>query len=263
MARQATSKAGFLGVELLIFIYFSSWCAALVSTLAWRNSFIFSIMGLLTIMTLLVAFISVSLLRMIFLNIPPTERKMQQQVREMRVDMEKWAGELVPIDKKELELLSMSQIKQVRQKRWTNQAKGIFTTIYNEPIVAYSYRKFLGRGGHAILYARSADHEFAYWIRSKDVRLVIDNKLVGIYKKGTLLGARSGKPIAQFQEEKNALLPLRINDREVGSLIAAPAGDKKNLSRRAFEFLRDDISEDEETLLLSLAVLELVHRSVD
>ncbi|MBK8703190.1 MAG: hypothetical protein IPN33_05925 [Saprospiraceae bacterium] len=148
-------------------------------------------MAILAILTLIVAVIGVLLLTQVMKLFQPGERKMQQEVNNMRLDMQKWVGELVPIDKKELELFSLSQIKQVMRKRWTTSAKGIFTTIYNEPIVAYSYKQFLGRGRHALLYARSASHEYAYWIKPKGVQVVIDNKLVGTYKDNTLLSAKS------------------------------------------------------------------------
>ncbi len=219
-------------------------------------------MAILAILSLIVAVIGIVLLTQMLNLFQPGERKMQQEVNLMRLDMQKWVGELVPIDKKELELFSLSQIKQVLRKRWTTTAKGIFTTIYNEPIIAYSYKQFLGRGRHALLYARSASHEYAYWIRPKGVQVVIDNKLVGTYKDGTLLSAKSGKPIAILQQAReNALLPVRINNREVGSLVAADPTSSK-VSQRAFEFLKNDMTEEEETLLLSLSVLELVNRKV-
>lgn len=221
-------------------------------------------MAILAILTLIVAVIGVVLLTQVMKLFQPGERKMQQEVNNMRLDMQKWVGELVPIDKKELELFSLSQIKQVLRKRWTTSAKGIFTTIYNEPIIAYSYKQFLGRGRHALLYARSASHEYAFWIRPKGVQVVIDNKLVGTYKDNTLLSAKSGKPIAILQPEtQNALLPVRINNREVGSLVSANPTAGKGLSQRAFEFLKNDITEEEETLLLALSVLELVNRKVE
>lgn len=221
-------------------------------------------MAILTILTLIVAVIGVVLLTQVMKLFQPGERKMQQEVNNMRLDMQKWVGELVPIDKKELELFSLSQIKQVLRKRWTTSAKGIFTTIYNEPIIAYSYKQFLGRGRHALLYARSASHEYAFWIRPKSVQVVIDNKLVGTYKDNTLLSAKSGKPIAILQPEtQNSLLPVRINNREVGSLVSANPAAGKGLSQRAFEFLKNDITEEEETLLLALSVLELVNRKVE
>ncbi|MBL7792994.1 MAG: hypothetical protein JNK77_11755 [Saprospiraceae bacterium] len=221
-------------------------------------------MAILAILTLIVAVIGVVLLTQVMKLFQPGERKMQQEVNNMRLDMQKWVGELVPIDKKELELFSLSQIKQVLRKRWTTSAKGIFTTIYNEPIIAYSYKQFLGRGRHALLYARSASHEYAFWIRPKGVQVVIDNKLVGTYRDNTLLSAKSGKPIAILQPEtQNALLPVRINNREVGSLVSATPAAGKGLSQRAFEFLKNDITEEEETLLLALSVLELVNRKVE
>lgn len=221
-------------------------------------------MIVLTILTVLVAMIGVFMLLTVMNNFQPNERRMQQEVKKMWEDMSKWMGDLVPIDKEELALLSFSQIKQLRRKGLPSTAKGIFTTIYNEPIIAYSYKEFLGKGKHAILYARSAKHEFAYWIRPKEIRIVIDGALVGNLKDGTLLSPRSGKPIAQLSAPKNALSPVVVNNREVGSIsqIQAP-GKNKNLGQRALEFVKDDITPEEETLLLSMAVLEMVKRNIE
>jgi hypothetical protein len=40
-----------------------------------------------------------------------------------------------------------------------------------------------------------------------------------------------------------------------------PAG-KKDLNQRAFEFVTNDLNKEEENLLMSLATLELVQRSI-
>lgn len=221
-------------------------------------------MMVLTMLTALVAIIGVFLLLAVMNNFQPGERSMQQEVKKMWEDMNKWVGELVPIDKDELALLSFSQIKQIRRKGMSPVSKGVFTTIYNEPIIAYSYKEFLGRGRHAVLYARSANHEFAYWIKPKEIRVVIDGALAGNLKDGALISPRSGKPIAQLSEPKNALSPVVINNREVGSISNPQApGKNKNLGQRALEFIKDDITSEEETLLLSMAVLEMVRRNID
>lgn len=218
-------------------------------------------MIVLTMLTALVALIGVFVFLTVLNNFQPGERRMQQEIKKLWEDMNTWAGELVPIDKEELALLSYSQIKQIRRKGWSPNVKGIFTSIYNEPIIAYSYKEFLGKGRHAILYARSANHEFAYWIRPKEIRVVIDGALAGNLKNGALISPKSGKPIAQLQEAKNSLLPVVINNREVGSLSPLSAQKNKGLGQRALEFIKDDITQEEETLLLSLAVLEMVRRN--
>jgi hypothetical protein len=51
-----------------------------------------------------------------------------------------------------------------------------------------------------------------------------------------------------------------INNREVGSLSTPGASKNKGLGQRALEFIKEDITQEEETLLLSLAVLEMVRR---
>lgn len=220
-------------------------------------------MAILTILTLLVTLAALGLLFTVLGNFSPGEKRIQKEVLRMKTDMEKWMGELVPIDREELELFSLSQIKKSLSRRFATTGKGIFTSIFNEPIVAYSYKKYLGQRSDALLYARTANHEYAYWIRKKGVQVVIDNKLVGtLNADGTLLGASSRKPIASIRRDEEKLLPVVVNDREVASVVKNQPATKKDLGVRAFQFVRDDLSKEEETLLLSLSLLELVQRSV-
>lgn len=221
-------------------------------------------MAILTIMTLLVVFGILGLLFTLLTNFRPGQKRIQGELKKMKADMDQWAGELVPIKREELELFSLSQVKQLLQKRFTTTGKGIFTTIFEEPILAYSYKKYLGSGPNALLYARSASHEYAYWFKKEGVQVVIDNQLVGTLKtNGVLYGANSKKPLVRINRDEAKLSPVIVKEREVGSVVKALPSGTKDLSQRAFEFIREDITEEEETLLLSVAILELVERTVD
>lgn len=216
-------------------------------------------MTILTIMAVVIIAGAFGLFANITKNFRPNKKKIQQEIAKMKADVEGWAGELVPITKEELELFSKSQIKQTKKSRSKTSYKGTFKTIFEEPIVAYSYRSFLGKGNHAILYARTANHEFAYWISDKGTQLVVDNQMIGTIKDNDVLyGAKSNRMLARMNRSEKDMLPIVVKDREVGSLVKGLPAANEALSARAFEFVKEDLNEEEQTLMLSLGILEMV-----
>ncbi len=128
--------------------------------------------------------------------------------------------------------------------------------------MAYSYKKYISSGVDAILYARSANHEFAYRIKNGEVKIVIDNELVGIMKQnGVVYGKSKKRMIARINREGNELIPILVKDREVGNIVKAlPPGTSTPLNDRAFSFIKEDIDDEEKKIFISLAILELVNR---
>lgn len=198
-------------------------------------------------------------------NMAPNKKRFELETQRMREDMQEWIGELVPINKEELELFSLGQDKQVLRKGVTTTAKGIYTTIYHEPILAYSYREYLGKANKAngLLLAKTAEHEYYFWIQKGVANLFIDGQEVGtISPKGELIGKKTGKVIASLNKQGKKMLPVTIGEKEIGSLTKKQASAEKGLQERAFEYLRNDISQKEEQLFLALILEELVSRSL-
>ncbi len=193
----------------------------------------------------------------------PGKKKVQQDLESMKKELEPYARELVPITKEELELFSLSQIHQLSRRK-TRTARGVYTTIFHEPIVAYSYKRYLSKNLNAVLYARTANHEFAFRIQGQEVRVVINNQLVGIIKNNeALFSARDNRMIARINRDNEAYLPVLIHNREVAQVARTPKGGaEKLLNTRAFSFVKGDLSKEEEQLLLSLSILELVNREL-
>lgn len=220
-------------------------------------------MAFLTILLLLITVGGLGFLFTVLTKFSPGEKRIREELKRMKTDMDGWVEELVPIDRKELELFSLTQIKNSMKKRFTTSGKGIYTTIFEEPIVAYSYKKYLGKNAHALLYCRTSEHEYAYWIRPKGVQVVIDNQLVGTYKdNGVLYGAESKKMLARINRGDKKISPVVVGEREVASMVKALPPAKDDISTRAFQFVRDDLTEEEEKLLLSISLLEMVKESV-
>lgn len=205
----------------------------------------------------------VVLLTRILPHVSPNYKRIKADLLEMQADMEKWQkNELVPIGKEELELFSLHQLNQTIKKGFTLRAKGVFTTIYHEPVLAYSYKRYISSGTNALLYARTATHHYAYWIRNKEIQILIDNKLVGALTKDGVLYNERKRMIARINRNQPELASVIVNDREVASVVKTEAQKGAALSPRAFQFVKSDITEEEEKLFLALATLELVQRSV-
>lgn len=217
----------------------------------------------LTIISVLLLIAVFSLFKMWSANRMPGKKQRARAVRELKEEMDGWSADLVPLNKEELDLFSLAQDKQVVKTGAGASAKGTFTTIFHEPVVSYSYRRYLGKQVNELLYARTAEHDYVYWTENGKTSLEIDEQPVGTISNGALLGARTGKAIAQIagQAEEN-YLPISVGNRKVGSITTLPASKTDPLSQRAFEFIPDDLNDKEEQLLMSLATLELVRRSL-
>ncbi len=221
---------------------------------------IFMALAMLTVLVL--AGVGLYLLAQLMINFSPGKRKIQEDIRKMKAEIRPWFDELVPWDKDEMELFSHNQTRKVVKKGVTTTAKGIFTSIYHEPMLAYSYKKYVSSGENAVLYARTSNHEFVYRIRKKGVQVVIDNQLVGtLDKEGVLRSARTNNLLAKINKEsEQLLLPVLVNNKEVASLVNPKMSDQP--IPRAFELLEDNMSTEEEKVFLSMAVFEMVKQSM-
>lgn len=196
-------------------------------------------------------------------NRMPGKKQRARAVQELKEEMDNWSAELVPLNKEELDLFSLAQDKQVVKTGAGATAKGTFTTIFHEPVVSYSYRRYLGSKVNELLYARTAEHDYVYWTENGKTTLEIDSQPVGTINNGALLGAKTGKAIARIGETaRENYLPISVGSREVGAITTLPAAKNDALSQRAFQFIPEDLNDKEEQLLMSLATLELVKRSL-
>jgi hypothetical protein len=193
-------------------------------------------------------------------NFRPGRDRIQKDLQKIKAELRPWVKDLVPWSKEEMEQLSHNRINSSVQKGVANTAKGIITTIYHEPIIAYFYKKYVSAKENALLYARTSNHEFIYRLKNSNVELVIDNELVGtISNEGVLHHYKSQKPLAAINTiGKNKLLPVTVHGKEVGSLVNPELARKSN--RRAFELLTN-MGKEEEALFLSLSILEMVRRT--
>lgn len=220
-------------------------------------------MGLFALITLLVVLTGTVLLARGLKNFMPGDKRLFRDLQQLKEDMQEWRPDLAPITSEELDSFSFDQVQRSVRKRFGKTAKGVFTTIYHEPVLAYSYKEYSGPGHKAALYAETKDKSYSFIKDKKGVRIAAGQQQLGILKEdGTLYSSKGGKAVAKIGQPADRLLPVRSADRELGSLVDMPEGKDETLGQRAFQFVPDDLAEQEKDVFLALATLELVHRSL-
>lgn len=219
-------------------------------------------MEIFSLLTLLFASGGIYALYKMWPNVRPGNSKIQNDLKLMKEEMDQWSNDLVEFEKQELEALSFNQIKKSQSKNFTQTAKGIFTTIFHEPVIAYSYKKYRSSKEYAILYARTLKDTFVYKIDKKEIRMVLNDKLIGVFDRGmlTLHDNPKNKPKARLVKDKSGLLYSIVYDTiDLGSFYILPAAtEKKGLSARVFQFTRQELGKDDLRFVLLLTIPELV-----
>lgn len=194
------------------------------------------------------------------IHFQPGKGKIRTDLKKMKNEIAPYIDDLIPWNKEELELMSSNQVKQKISRGVITTAEGVFNSIYHEPLIAYSYKKYISPKRNEVIYARTSNHEFVYRTKKDSTELFIDNQKVGVINnKGLLHGGRRKRLLARINKNENELeLPIIIGNKERGTLMK-PESDSVN--PRAFQFV-GEMGKNEEAVFLSLAVLELVRDSI-
>ena len=200
-------------------------------------------------------------LYLLLTNFQPGRSKIMNDLREMESEMKPWISDLVPWSKKELELLSTEHINKSVKKGIVTTVKGIITTIYHEPLVAYAYKKYVSSKGNAVIYARTSNREFVYRMLEDKTSIRIDNQEVGTIRKNGILQSPKTKYLVGHikRDDDELILPVIIGDKEVAGLTKFQKSS--GVSSRAFEYI-NEMNESEEALLLSMSILELIKKEL-
>jgi len=194
-------------------------------------------------------------------NFQPGSTKIRTDLKKMKSEIMPWIDQLVPWSKEEMDLLSTNQVNQKIKKGIITTAKGIFTSVYHEPLIAYSYKKYVSPNVNAVLFVRTSHHEFVYRMKKKGTELFIDNQPVGnITNDGLLYGGKRNRLLARINKKGSELeLPIIVGDKERGTLVKADSSGEVNA--RALQLVTP-MGNQEEAVFLSLAILELVNDSI-
>ncbi len=218
-------------------------------------------MGIFALSTLLVAGAGIYIFSKVFPNFQPGNKKIQADLKKMREEMRPDTDGLVPFSSRDLELLSAKEEDRKVKKRFTTQIKGKLSTIFHEPVAYYAYKHYLSSSGKdALLFVKTARHDYYYWIKAKGAKVVIDDRLIGTLDPGgRLLSGKQQQEVARIIRQEKEYQPLIVFGKEVANLARyAGVEQKKGPSERAFGYVADKLDPHEEAILLSITFYEMI-----
>lgn len=192
-----------------------------------------------------------------FENYNPGKKKIQKDLQLLKNELAPLVEGLVPWTDEEMKQLSLNNVKGKNSKGVTHTKKGVLTTIYHEPLLAWVYRKYVSSKENALAFARTTKHEFTYRTKKNRTDVVVNNQLIGqIDEEGILYPMKGGKPIGRINRNATGQgLPITINEREVGRM-----NDPKHpvgANPRAFKVV-SQMDGNAEQIFLAIAIFELI-----
>ena len=220
-------------------------------------------MGLFALSTLLVAGAGVYLLSKAFPNYQPGNKKIQADLKLMREELRSMTEDLIPLSPKELELVSLQTAETNSKKGFVKNYKGKIQTIFHESVAAFYYRQYLSRGNSesAILFVQMLDQQYYFWIKPKEIRVVINDQFLGVIRDDTKIYAGKKETLKGYiNKQKQEYWPVVVEEKEIAGLSSGSKAGNKDLTQRAYEFVHNDLSREEKAVLLAFTFLEIVRK---
>lgn len=198
----------------------------------------------------------ISILDKLFAGFRPVIYKLRNDLRLLQPELKSWAADnLVKWDRQELELLSLIQHRQFKKTMRFKTTRGVFQSIYHEPLMVYTQKMYNPQEG--VLIARNSFHEFAYII-NKDVEVFIDEEYFGKLDSQGKLWYNQKNVIASVDRGDGILLEIKVNNKTAGNLLNEIKKESRN--PRAFQYVAE-LDDVEEKVFLAMAFFEIIRRS--
>lgn len=143
--------------------------------------------------------------------------------------------------------------KNLKKAGWRDPIfEGVFNTIYQEPVVAYTGQK---SGKTSVLVARTSEREFVFRQKGKETEIWQDGQPYAVFVNGTLLATgKQGKMLAKLETDRELKQwPVLLGHSEAATLTNADRAVSP--IPRALTLLRK-LEPEEEQALLVLTVLQ-------
>ncbi len=207
---------------------------------------------------ILFSFVNViSILDKLFSGFRPAILKLRKELRALQPELNSWAADnLIKWDRQEMELLSLRQHKQTKSGLTNKVTRGVFQSIYHEPLMVYIQKMY---GPHeGVILTRTSQHEIAFIILNKEVEVFINEEYFGKLDSQGKLWFNGRNVIAQIDRGDQVLLNIHVNNKMAGNVLNETKKETRN--PRAFQYLAE-LDPVEEKVFLALAFFELVRRS--
>ncbi len=184
---------------------------------------------------------------------------MQRDAALLRDQMIDLKAQLIPFSPKEMEILSLSYTNKGVRQGFSKSKRGIFNTIFFEPLIAFSVKEY--GGGTRLILVATSDREILYFIKANQTQVFFDGRQLGVMDRvGRLYNMRQ-QVIAEIEGDDNIPTHRVYLKGEDFGFISNPRFEDKKENRRAYQMLRE-MDDDQASIFLSLTLVNLIEESL-
>ena len=182
----------------------------------------------------------------------PESKAFKRMLEALRARVKALSANLIPWDQEMLGLLSSNRTNTKPTGWFRPFSSGQFTTIYQEPVVAYVTQQ---SGKISVTVARTSDREFIFRRKERETEIWLNGQPFGLFTNGVLLSPGKGsKQMARLEwKPEEAQSPLILGNATAATLTNAVRANSPN--PRALTLLRN-LGPEEEDVALALALMQ-------
>lgn len=182
-------------------------------------------------------------------------RQMQKDIKLLRNSIQEFRDGLIPFEEEEFKLLSSLPVSKTSKKAGSVLSKGVFSTIYQEPLIAFSM-KHNRKDNTILVLAESDSNEYRLMYSQEGTEAYVNDQYLGtINEEIQFLPTGSQKVFAEIQlSDNNKYARVLINKKDTAHINL----ENKSLSEteRVFSLFHDFKHEDsDEMIILTLYYL--------
>jgi len=186
-------------------------------------------------------------------------KKVKRDILLLRDELLPYLESLVPLDREELELLSLTMENVIMKGRFGTITKGHLSTIYSEAVAAFAYKTY--DNGEFVLNLQTTEDEYVFVGTKDGTDVYINDKEYGnIDISGVLRTFDKQLELGRLVDQSNRYSDLYVHERKLASLVNPKLKNLENA--RAFPVLAD-YTDNDERVLLTLSTLSIIQRSID
>lgn len=192
-------------------------------------------------------------------NFQPSRRRLNKDAGELHRILDKSRNELIAWTDEDWGLLSHVHQEIKKTNFIISKGNGIVVSIYQQPMIAFAYKKYFAPGIDILLLVSTKTHEFVYRVQPHQVEIWHKETFLGTLKKDLVFYNPKKEPIARIDKTANQQTAILLGSNPVLAITAPEVAT--GFIPRAIDFCYPQTGENE-TLLLALMSFELVKASL-
>lgn len=195
-------------------------------------------------------------------NYRPGKNKIKKDLAEMRSIINAKVKDLVPWNRKEMELVSYRMENITSKGGITKSASGLIESIYHEPMAIWASKAYANAARNNLILIRTSKYEFSFHSTPKGISIGVGEHFLGnLSLKGTLTSPDGKKVLAQIHyQPTEEYYPIDIYGKEVGALINPSRASDVN--PRVIGLMAK-LNEDAEAIYTALMFTEILRAEVE